>query len=99
MAPRAAKVPRTTYYWHMESSSLPSSSLAAGEPSYMHILVGQLGEEACLEGSGAAQAPQSRSWVEGWGAFLRVQTSALGGEGPGLHRLQLQTPVGEFRSR
>ena len=32
MAPRAAKVPRTTYHWHMESSSLPNSSSAAGEP-------------------------------------------------------------------
>lgn len=85
MAPRAAKVPIDTYHRHMESSSLPSAPLVAGEPPY--ILVGQLGEDACLEGSGAAQAPHSRGWVERR-AFLGVQTSALGGKGPGLHGLQ-----------
>lgn len=42
--------------------------------------------------------PRAGAGVEG-GAFLGVQTSALGGEGPGLHQLQLRTPVGEFRSR
>ncbi|KAM7239698.1 hypothetical protein CapIbe_009193 [Capra ibex] len=97
MAPRAAKVPIDTYHWHVESSSLPSAPLVVGEPPY--ILMGQLGQDACLEGSRAAQAPQSRGWVEG-GAFLGVQTSALGGEGPGFHRLQHRhrTPRGSFRA-